>query len=169
MSDPITEKTLGVDPQEAPKETPKMSKSSLKREEVQKDKEDEKMEDLARKMESKETLTDGDIENFLGWKRRKTIAMLEKEPKVNILIPFQVGEDENNPANQYAFFGINGVWIQVKKGDYVDVPMSIYKLHQASIRRPTAEESKATENLMRNIGMKIDPTTGKHKSIDALI
>src|SRR5260221_855480 len=130
--------------------------------------EDQKMRELAAKAETGANIGDSQRENLLGWKRRNQIEILNKEPKVKILIPFTAGEDENNKANQYAFFGINGVWIQVRKGDYVDVPESVATLHFESLRRPSPMQSKASENATRNIGLKIDPLTGQKKTIEGL-
>lgn len=175
MADPITEESLGTQDQEdkvtdSPDTQPATtSKSQAKREAIQKSAEDEKYEEMInRGAVDPASLSDADRENILGWKRRKTIARLNAEKKIRMIIPFQVGEDKNNRANWYYPFGINGVFIQVRKGQYVEVPESVFNLYQDSMREVTSEESKAAENLMGNIDLKFDAVTGKKKSVDFL-
>lgn len=111
------------------------------------------------------TLSAAEIENLLGWKRRQTLKELNEQPKVPILIPHKEGEDRNNKANHYHFFGINGVFIYVRKGKMVYVPQQIAELWEESQREQEASE----DMLVANIDMKIDPITGQKKSSSRLI
>jgi hypothetical protein len=101
--------------------------------------------------------------DLLSWKKRETGKMLAAEPKVRIKIPFNVGEDKNAQGNQYAFFGINGFTVLVKKDEYVDVPQSIANLLESG----QTIEKENEKFLLSNIGMKIDPETHQPKSIGA--
>lgn len=162
MADKITEESLKQDtPPEAPEveETPSKPATGLS---------DTQAEHIAQvSATDPKSLSAAEIENFFMWKKRKTQEMLENEPKIRIFIPFNVGEDKNNKANQYAFFGINGYNIQVRKGQYVEVPQTIANMHMESM----AETEKALdhEDSLSNISMKIDEKTGQKKSIDALL
>jgi|SRR5579871_66182 len=159
MADKITEESLGK--VEQPKSQETATESSIS---------DQEAEQIAEKSVTiaavdPKSLTAAEIENFFSWKRKKTQEMLESEPKVRIFIPFNVGEDKNNKANQYAFFGINGFYVHVRKGMYVDVPKTIADMHMESVAE--TERALDHENSISNIGMKIDPTTGQRKTIDA--
>lgn len=111
------------------------------------------------------SLTSVDTENFIHWKKKRTEEYLKSQPKVPLFIPFKEGDDKNNKAIQYEFFGINGYYIMVKKGVMVEVPKPIADLWIESQQvSPTTEEF-----LLGNIQMKIDPVTGGRKDASRLV
>ena len=111
------------------------------------------------------SLTAADLDSFLAWKKKRTGEYLNAQPKVPLFIPFREGEDRNNKAFQYEFFGINGYYILVRKGIMVEVPKPVAEMWSESQQ----QGSTTNEYLLGNISMKIDPVTGGRKSISKLV
>lgn len=52
-------------------------------------------------------------------------AHLDKQPKVSIMIPFEVGENPINGKNVPFHCNLNGYALDIPRGVYVDVPLQI--------------------------------------------
>lgn len=55
-------------------------------------------------------------------------AALDKQPKVSIMIPFEVGENAENAKNIPFHVNLNGYAMDIPRGTYVDVPMQVADL-----------------------------------------
>lgn len=155
MSQKITEEE--IIPSEAP-QTPPVAVSEPKPPKLKPTtaKEDVAMAKVAEMAESApKELSDSQINNFISWKMRKTYEMLLAEPKESLFIPFNLGEDKRHPANQYAYFGINGWPVYVRRGMDVMVPRTIKRMYQESTQETVTEAQWSLDN----IGMRIDPVT----------
>jgi hypothetical protein len=55
-------------------------------------------------------------------------AALDKQPKVSIMIPFEVGENAENAKKIPFHVNLNGYAMDIPRGTYVDVPMQVADL-----------------------------------------
>jgi hypothetical protein len=106
------------------------------------------------------TVTMNDRDKDFAWHRQHTFDIISAQPREPILVPFNTGEDQNNRGNWYQFFGINGAYWMVRKGQIVYVPQRIAEMWRESQVKGVTE----TDMLLSNLGNKIDPVTGGKKN-----
>lgn len=87
----------------------------------------ETVEETAQPAEPKvnEQAEDRKAETALRTDAAKMKAHLDKQPKVSIMIPFEVGENPINGKNVPFHCNLNGYALDIPRGIYVDVPRQI--------------------------------------------
>lgn len=93
-----------------------------------------KMKDpLAAHKEQAEDVVRKSLDTQLTALGRKTAEMLNKQPKIKIVIPIK----ELNPDDEFVVIGTNGWNTQIKRGVPVELPEEIYHRLAASGENPT--------------------------------
>lgn len=88
-----------------------------------------------------------------GGKAEAMWENLRKQPRVSFYIPFDHGENQASPAAQVATCQLNGLKINMRKGEYFEVPKQVFEIMVAS-RKLRNEAIHGASMIDRDSGRK---------------